>query len=165
LLDVTREQVEAFCRALHLRPRRDPMNDDRRYLRAAIRHDLLPMLEEATGRGVAASIARTADTIRRDRDELWRDTDRTYVEIASESDDEVRFDAARLLALSDPVARRVIRFGAYRVLSVDVAAPWTKDGIEAVLDLARGRPGRRRDLADGRIARRDRTHVVVERAR
>jgi len=59
----------------------------------------------------------------------------------------------------------VIRFGAYRVLSVDVPSPWTKDGIEAVLDLARGRPGRRRDLADGRVARRDRTHVVVERAR
>ncbi len=165
LLDVTRQQVEAFCRALRLRPRRDPMNEDRRYLRAAIRHDVLPMLEEATGRGVAASIARTADTIRRDRDELWRNTDRIYFRIASESDDEVRFDAAGLLALPDPVARRVIRFGAYRVMSVDVAAPWTKDGIEAVLDLARGRPGRRRDLADGRVARRDRTHVVVERAR
>ena len=165
LLDVTHKQVEAFCRALHLRPRRDPMNEDRRYLRAAIRHDVLPMLEEATGRGVAASIARTADTIRRDRDELWRNTDRVYFQVASESDDEVRFDAAGLLALPDPVARRVIRFGAYRVMSVDVPAPWTKDGIEAVLDLARGRPGRRRDLADGRVARRDRTYVVVERAR
>ncbi len=165
LLHVTREQVEAFCRALHLRPRRDPMNEDRRYLRAAIRHDVLPMLEDATGRGVKASIARTADTIRRDCDELWQRTARLYDEVAEESDDEVRFDAAGLLALPDPVARRVIRFGAYRVLSVDVPAPWTKDGIEAVLDLARGRPGRRRDLADGRVARRDRTHVVVARAR
>jgi tRNA(Ile)-lysidine synthase len=165
LLGVTREQVEAFCRALHLRPRRDPMNEDRRYLRAAIRHDVLPMLEDATGRGVKASIARTADTIRRDRDELWQRTARLYDEVAEESDDEVRFDAAGLLALPDPVARRVIRFGAYRVMSVDVPAPRTKDGIEAVLDLARGRPGRRRDLADGRVARRDRTHVVVARAR
>jgi tRNA(Ile)-lysidine synthase len=165
LLDVTHEQVEAFCRALHLRPRRDPMNEDRRYLRAAIRHDVLPMLEDTTGRGVKASIARTADTLRRDRDELWQRTARLYDEIAKESDDEVRFDAAGLRALPDPVARRVIRFGAYRVLSVDVPAPWTKDGIEAVLDLARGGPGRRRDLADGRVARRDRTHVVVERAR
>ena len=165
LLDVNREQVEAFCRALHLRPRRDPMNEDRRYLRAAIRHDVLPMLEDATGRGVKASIARTADTIRRDRDELWQRTARVYDEIAEESDGEVRFDAAGLRELPDPVARRVIRFGAYRVLSVDVPAPWTKDGIEAVLDLARGRAGRRRDLADGRVARRDRAHVVVERAR
>jgi hypothetical protein len=50
------------------------------------------------------------------------------------------------------------------VLSIDAPAPWTKSGIEAVLELARGRPGRRRDLSDGRIARRDRTHVVVTRA-
>jgi tRNA(Ile)-lysidine synthase len=165
LIEVTREQVEGFCRALHLRPRRDPMNEDRRYLRAAIRHDILPMLEDATGRGVKASIARTADTIRRDRDELWQRTARTYAEVAEESGDEVRFDANRLLALPDAVARRVIRFGAYRVMSVDAPAPWTKDGIEAVLDLARGRPGRRRDLSDGRTARRDRTDVVVARAR
>jgi tRNA(Ile)-lysidine synthase len=165
LLEVTRAQVEAFCRALHLRPRRDPMNEDPRYLRAAIRHDVLPMLEDATGRGVKASIARTADTIRRDRDELWQRTIHLYGEIAEDSGDEVRFDAAGLLALPDAVARRVIRFGAYRVMSVDVPAPWSKDGIEAVLDLARGRPGRRRDLADGRIARRDRSHVVVTRAR
>ena len=82
MLDVTHKQVEAFCRALHLRPRRDPMNEDRRYLRAAIRHDVLPMLEEATGRGVEASIARTADTIRRDRDELWRSTARVYFQVA-----------------------------------------------------------------------------------
>ena len=77
----------------------------------------------------------------------------------------MRFDVAGLLALPDPAARRVTRNGAYRVLSVDAPAPWTKDGVEAVLDLARGRPGRRRDLADGRTARRDRTHVVVEHAR
>jgi tRNA(Ile)-lysidine synthase len=164
LLEVTRAETEAFCRALHLRPRRDPMNEDRRYLRAAVRHDVLPMLERATGRGVVAPIARTADTIRRDRDELWERTVLLADEIVDETDAEVRFDAARLAALPDPVAARVIRFAAYEVLSVDAPAPWAKTGIEAVLDLARGRPGRRRDVADGRVARRDRTHVVVTRA-
>jgi|SRR3954449_253755 tRNA(Ile)-lysidine synthase len=164
LLDVTRADVEAFCGALHLRPRRDPMNEDRRYLRPSIRHDVLPFIEEATGRDVKASIARTADTLRRDRDELWQATGRTYLDIAEESGDEIRFRAAGLLALSEPVAARVIRFGAYQALSVDAPAPWTKAGIDAILDLARGRPGRRRDLADGRVASRDRTHVVVARA-
>ncbi len=164
LLDVTRADTEAFCRALHLRPHRDPMNADRRYLRAAIRHDVLPMLERVTGRGVIGPIARTADTIRRDRDELWERTVLLDSELVEETDDAVRFDAGRLVALSEPVAARVIRFAAYRVLSVDAPAPWTKAGIDAVLDLAHGRPGRTRDLPDGRVARRDRTHVVVTRA-
>ena len=164
LLEVTRGETEAFCSALHLRPRRDPMNDDRRYLRAAVRHDVLPLLERATGRGVIAPIARTADTIRRDRDELWERTVLLAREIVEERDDEVCFDAAALAVLPDAVAARLIRFSAYQVLSVDAPAPWTKAGIEAVLDLARGRPGRRRDLPDGRVASRDRTHVIVTRA-
>ena len=71
LFDVERADVEAFCRALHLRPRRDPMNEDRRYLRAAIRHEVMPVLERETGRGVTRSIARTADLLRGDRDELY----------------------------------------------------------------------------------------------
>ena len=164
LLEVTRDEVEAFCRAMHLRPRRDPMNENRRYLRASIRHDLLPMLERATGRGVREPIARTADTIRRDRDELWERTFLLYKDLVDEPDGEVRFDAKGLAALPEPVAARLIRFAAYQVLSIDAPAPWTKAGIEAVLDLARGRPGRRRDLPDGRVARRERTHVVVTHA-
>ena len=164
LLDVTRDDVEAFCRAFHLRPHRDPMNEDRRYLRASIRHDVLPMLEHATGRGVRAPIARTADTIRRDRDELWARTVQLSKDVVDETDGDMRFDARGLASLPDPIAARLVRFAAYRVLSIDAPAPWTKDGIEAVLDLARGRPGRHRDLPDGRVARRDRTHVVVTRA-
>jgi hypothetical protein len=39
--------------------------------------------------------------------------------------------------------------------------PWTEDAIVAVLDLAAGRPGRRRDLVLGSLAERDRLHVRV----
>ncbi len=74
LLEVRRDEVEAFCRALHLRPRRDPMNDDRRLLRAAIRHDVLPAIELAVGRDVKGPIARTAENLRADRHELDRMT-------------------------------------------------------------------------------------------
>lgn len=165
LLDVTRDEVEAFCRALHLRPRRDPMNEDRRYLRAAIRLDVLPVLERATGRGVKATLARTAGNLRADRDELLRATVHAAAEIVDATrGGEVRFDAARLRALARSTAARVVRFGVYNTLAVD-DVPWTKDAIEAVVDLAHGRPGRRRDLPDGRVARRDRTHVIVERTR
>jgi tRNA(Ile)-lysidine synthase len=165
LLDVTREEVEAFCRALHLRPRRDPMNEDPRLLRAAIRHRVLPALEEATGRGVKRSIARTASTIRADLEELYAAGVHAYGTIVERSSpDVVRIDAEGLAALPDPVAARVVRLAAYDVLSTDAAAPWSKPAIDAILDLAGGRPGRRRDLPDGMRARRDRTHVVVERA-
>ena len=165
LFDVDRAEVEAFCRALNLRPRRDPMNEDARYLRAAIRHEVMPVLERATGRGVTRSIARTADLLRGDRDELavaavieYRDT------VDGERGTSVRFDAAKLRDLPKSVASRVIRLAVYNVLSSEWAAPWSKNAIEAVLDLARGRPGRRRDLSEGLKAVREKEYVRVSRS-
>jgi tRNA(Ile)-lysidine synthase len=163
LIEVTRAEVETFCRALRLRPRHDPTNDDRRYLRNAIRLDVLPELERATGRSAKASIVRTADLLRADRQELEAESFRAFRRIVEEDDERMRFDATELARLSPPLAGRVIRMAVYTVLAGDWAAPWSRDAIEAVLDLARGRPGRTRDLPDGRRAHRTRTHVVIER--
>jgi tRNA(Ile)-lysidine synthase len=165
LLDVERVEVEAFCRALHLRPRLDPMNEDRRYLRAAIRHEVMPVLESETGRGVTRSIVRTANLLRADRDELNAVAVASYGEtVEGERGVEVRFDARKLVALPRPVASRVIRLGVYNALSGDWAAPWSNDAIEAVLDLAGGRPGRRRDLPEGLKAVREKGYVRVSRS-
>jgi tRNA(Ile)-lysidine synthase len=166
LLAVSRDEVEACCRALGLRPRRDPMNDDRRFLRSAIRHDVLPAIERATGREVRSSIARTAELLRADLDELRSAAALADHDVTMQpSEHEVRFDAARLAGLPRPVATRVVRLAVYRMFSSDWAAPWTKPAIDAVLDLARGRPGRRRDLPNGSTAVRERGYVRVFVAR
>jgi tRNA(Ile)-lysidine synthase len=165
LIRVEREEVEAFCRALHLRPRRDPTNEERRYLRAAIRHDVLPAIERATGREVRHAIVRTADNLRADVRELMAATHRSRddVVVRGERGGDVTFDAKALRDLSPAMASRVIRLAMYDVMSSDWAAPWTKDAIDAVLDLARGRPGRRRDLPHGRKGWRDKEYVHVVR--
>jgi tRNA(Ile)-lysidine synthase len=163
LIDVERADVENFCRALHLRPRHDPMNDDRRYLRNAVRHDVLPQLERVTGRAAKASIVRTADLLRVDRLELEAQSLRLSQQIVRDDGDGLTFEAESLAALSPALAGRVIRIAIYRALSEGWAAPWSREAIEAVLDLARGRPGRTRDLPEGRSARRTRTHVVIGR--
>jgi tRNA(Ile)-lysidine synthetase-like protein len=165
LIDVPHADVEAFCRALHLRPRRDPMNRDRRHLRVAIRLELLPKLEAAVGRGAKATLARTADNVRVDRDELFAATIAAAEDIVEGTrGGEVRFHAANLRALSPAMARRVVRLGVYNALGTD-DIPFTQAAIDAVVDLAGGRPGRRRDLPNGRVGRRTRTHVVVTRER
>jgi tRNA(Ile)-lysidine synthase len=164
LIEVRRSEVGSFCRALHLRPRGDPMNEDTRHLRAAIRHEVMPVLERATRRGVAGAIARTADLLRADRDELFAATHLAYDDVVDgERAIDVRFDVGKLRELPRPVASRVVRLAAYNLLSTDWAAPWTKDAIDAVLDLAHGRPGRERDLPQGLKAVRNKEYVRVSR--
>jgi tRNA(Ile)-lysidine synthase len=165
LFDVERADVEAFCRAIHLRPRRDPMNEDRRYLRAAIRHEVMPVLERETGRGVTRSIARTADLLRGDRDELFAAAVRALEGVGDGvRGTDIRLKVTELLALPRPVASRVIRLAAYNILSTDSASPWTKEAIGSILDLANGRPGRRRDLPNGLKAVREKEYVRVSRS-
>jgi tRNA(Ile)-lysidine synthase len=163
LIEVERDEVEAFCRALHLRPRRDPTNRDTRLLRNAIRLKVIPAIERATGREVKRPIVRSADLLREDRMELYEATVTAQRQVVSRRRDDLRFDAAALVALPKPFASRVVRSAIYQVMERGDVAPWTKEAVEAVLDLAAGRPGRGRDLPNGLKARREREYVSVSR--
>lgn len=75
LLDVTRVQTETTCVVLGLEPWQDPHNADDRFTRVRVRTRVMPMLEDELGPGVAASLARTADQLRRDTAYLDEVTD------------------------------------------------------------------------------------------
>jgi tRNA(Ile)-lysidine synthase len=159
LLDVSREQVEGFCSALHLRPRRDPTNEDTRLLRNAIRLEAIPALERATGRRVRDTLARTGDLLRQDADELWTMATALGDEMVEVDDRSFRIPADALLRHTTPMASRIVRRG-FQMAEL----AWDHATIEGVLDLAAGRPGRRRDLSGGLMAARDRVYVRVSRA-
>jgi tRNA(Ile)-lysidine synthase len=159
LIEVSREEVEAACRALHLRPRRDPTNRDPGYaLRNAIRLRGLPALERGTGRGVREALARTAALLRDDHHELMRQTWAVWDDVYEETADGARLDAARLVTLPRPVATRIVSQAIFRSGGVAM-----REAVESVLDLASGRPGRRRDLS-GLKAVRDREYVSLSRS-
>jgi tRNA(Ile)-lysidine synthase len=159
LIDVSRAEVEAFCRALHLRPRQDPTNRDAGYaLRNAIRLRGLPALERATGRGVREPLARTATLLRDDDKELMRQTYAVWDDVFEETERGARLDAARLSSLTRPIASRLVWQAIVRC-----GAPPSLEGVEALLDLADGRAGRRRALS-GLNAVRDRGYVSLSRS-
>ncbi|WBQ06097.1 tRNA lysidine(34) synthetase TilS [Kribbella sp. CA-293567] len=70
LLEVPRSATAAACIASGLRPWHDPHNDDPKYRRVRVRHEVLPLLEEALGPGVTEALARTAGLLRADADAL-----------------------------------------------------------------------------------------------
>jgi tRNA(Ile)-lysidine synthase len=70
LLAVRRAQTRAACAALGLEPWRDPHNTDSAFTRARVRGQLLPVLEEVLGPGVAEALARSASQLRADAEVL-----------------------------------------------------------------------------------------------
>lgn len=70
LLGVRRAQTEQMCADLGLEPWADPHNLDPAYTRVRLRTEVLPLLEDVLGGGVAQALARTADQLRDDGEVL-----------------------------------------------------------------------------------------------
>ncbi|MEV0434757.1 tRNA lysidine(34) synthetase TilS [Nocardia sp. NPDC050413] len=66
LLGVRRAQTEQVCADLGIEAWRDPHNDDPAYTRVRVRNEVLPLLKDVLGGGVAQALARTADQLRAD---------------------------------------------------------------------------------------------------
>ncbi|MFE6763885.1 tRNA lysidine(34) synthetase TilS [Streptomyces sp. NPDC057689] len=105
-LQLDRQTARTACLAQSLPVWDDPHNIDPAYTRSRLRHEGLPALEKALGKGVVEALARTAQLSRDDADALdtW----------AAEADRDVRDDAgrlecAKLYALPPAVRRRVLR--------------------------------------------------------
>jgi tRNA(Ile)-lysidine synthase len=162
LLETARRDTVRFCRALRLRPRQDPMNNDPSYLRVALRQRVIPTLEEQVGRGVRDAVVRTAELLRADArllEELATAAGRDVVRSGDEGQDSsVLLDAAGLSSLPSPLKGRVVR----RALLSMGCAP-DGESIAAVVELAAGSPGRWRSLPAGLRARRERGYVRLDR--
>ena len=70
LLGVRRTTTRAACAAQELPVWDDPWNTDPAYTRVRVRSEVLPLLEEVLGGGVAPALARTAAQLREDLDAL-----------------------------------------------------------------------------------------------
>lgn len=122
LLGLRRSDTRAVCALFGLEPAHDPTNDDRRFRRNRLRHEVIPLLDEVAERDVAPLLARAADLVRDDDDlldTLSLDLDPT--------------DARALAAAPPPLARRAVR----RWLAVDGYPP-DAAAVDRVLAVARG---------------------------
>jgi tRNA(Ile)-lysidine synthase len=105
LLGVRRAITHQACDELNIQPWHDPHNDDRRYTRTRLRAEVMPLLEDVLGGGVAEALARTATALREDNETL-DDLAGTALAAATVGDD---LDIGRLTLLPEAVRRRVVR--------------------------------------------------------
>ena len=104
LLGVRRAVTHQACAELGLTPWHDPHNTDPRFTRVRLRTEVLPVLEDVLGGGVAEALSRTASALREDGDALDATAARVLTELGG---GDLRITA--LVPLPAAVRRRVIR--------------------------------------------------------
>lgn len=97
-LAMRRAETEQVCLAAGLTWWDDPHNADAAYRRVRVRREVIPLLEEVLGGGVAAALVRTADLVRADNDYL----DELAAMVSADSVDD-------LAKLPLPLRTRVLR--------------------------------------------------------
>ncbi|TFV64121.1 tRNA lysidine(34) synthetase TilS [Geodermatophilus sp. DF01-2] len=105
LLGVRRATTRQACADQGLPVWDDPWNSDPAYTRARLRGEVLPLMEEVLGGGVAAALARTADLLREDLDALDALAAAELGRLAGADG----LPARELTALPAAVRRRVLR--------------------------------------------------------
>ena len=158
LIDVERGQTVAFCRAIGVRPRRDPMNEDPAFMRVAVRRRVIPALERAVGRNVRSTLVRTAALLREDAELLQELATRAARGVVSKEGQEILLRVDALESLPKPLAGRIVRTELHALFAV----PETSH-VESVLSLVSRRPGQKVSLPQGLLAKREREYLRLVR--
>lgn len=114
-LGLRRSETQRICVAAGLEYWSDPHNDDARFRRSRLRHEVMPLLEDVLGGGVVEALGRTADQVRDDVD---------FLDALATSAFQGELRVADLAALAPALRSRVLRLAALEagVLGSDLTA-------------------------------------------
>jgi tRNA(Ile)-lysidine synthase len=157
LLGLRRETTRAACAAQELPVWDDPWNTDPAYTRVRLRSEVLPLLEEVLGGGVAPALARTAAQLREDLDALDA---LAAAETDALLDPDGGLPAGPLAELPAALRRRVLRSWLRRAGVPDLQAVHLA-AVDALLTRWRGQG--RADLPGGTGVVRASGRLTVQR--
>jgi tRNA(Ile)-lysidine synthase len=143
LLALRRSDTRSLCSVLGIDVVTDAMNEDPRFQRTRVRHELVPLLNDIAKRDVVPILVRQSD--------VMGDDDRLLDELASTIDPT---DARSVRDAPLPLARRALRSWLANPYPPDVAT------IERVLAVARGE-ATACDVGSGRSVRRSQQRLTI----
>lgn len=119
LLELTRSDTGQFCRQAQLPVWQDSTNQDRRYARNRIRHDVMPYLQQHFNPQVEQAMAQTAELLRADVEYLQAAAQTLWQQVSA-PDDRGGYRLNRTLLQAAPLAlqRRVVRLLLQQALPV-----------------------------------------------
>ena len=140
MLGIRRAQTVAACEDQGLTPWNDPHNQDSSYTRVRIRHEVMPVLENQLGPGVAEALARTAEQFKQDSavlDALTSEIMPTvFMPMLGETAQSVQatLDVTALTGLPTAILNRVIRRAALDVFGSSLSSVHTNAVARLITD-------------------------------
>jgi len=133
LIECRRADLIAELRQAGLEWVEDPSNQDPKFLRNRIRHELLPLLAESYNPGIADALARVAALTREAVNALERTAAVELERLAAVGDGAVTLPLGALRTLPRQVAAEVLRQAAGRLGSRAPLRAWAHRGLRRVL--------------------------------
>ena len=113
-LGLRRETTKSVCVDAGLQWWDDPHNEDDRFLRPRVRHEVLSVMEDQLGPGVVEALARTAHLVR-DDDEYLDALAEGALEPYATALSEAHLPVSALEGVPDPIQTRMLRLALHRV--------------------------------------------------
>ena len=161
LLSFWREELEAYVTSAGLTPRLDSSNEDRRFVRNVLRHDVLPQLEASVAPGVRTALVRLASLAARE-ESAWTSLVPGLADAAVLEHSGERIVLAREVLLGYPSA---VRARVIRLLVGRLGSGLDDAGTRVAVEFTRsGASGRGYSLPGGLVLSREFDRLILARA-
>lgn len=157
ILDITRAEVEEYCKASGLEYVTDSTNLADDYTRNKIRHSVIPLIEEFNPNFIN-TVSKNAEIIKSEEDYTSREADKAYNALF----DGYGIEVSGLFSCHIAIARRIIRKMIGNVLDIRyIASDFTDD----IIALAReNQSGKSINLPKNSVARIEYGKLIIDKA-
>ena len=168
LLGFYRDEIQSYAQAAGLSWREDHTNDDVRYRRNFLRHELLPLVREKLNDQADAAILRLGELAAQTEVFLTRQAERRLAESVSHEDAEkILLDVTMFAPDPGDETEVILRTTVYRLILDRLGMPqrdMTAEHLAAIDALLRAASGVV-NLPDGVIVRREKRHLLFQASR
>lgn len=164
LIEVSRDETQAFCRQKNLKPRFDESNVDLSFLRNKIRSALIPDIIKNYNPAFKDEVLREIQVISEDQALLEKTTEKEWKSLARRKEGKVLLDCSKMLKLSLALRRRLLRKAILAVQGnlYGIAFQHIEDVLNNVL---MGESGASLDLPKGLIVYREYDIIGIAKGR
>ncbi len=155
VLDLTRAEIEEYCRNHNLEYITDSTNSENEYTRNKIRHFIIPNIEEQFNKNFVNTVSRNGEIIKAEDNYINQATDAFFLSAVNGNE----MNLTMLCKQHTAIKRRAIkRFIAQSVGRNDISSDFIEDALSMI---SKGRSGKEVSLPNGYAARLEYDRLVA----